>query len=86
MPSFVETCVITGANTGLGLDCAKHMCFFLNTKSDRSLLPAKPNHRANFRTAKIILTCRDLEKGSATNNTILKLTPQATINSWALFE
>lgn len=45
-------------------------------------MAANINLRANLKAAKIILTCRNLEKGSVAKNTLLKLTPHATIEVW----
>ncbi|KAH6710640.1 hypothetical protein BKA61DRAFT_634284 [Leptodontidium sp. MPI-SDFR-AT-0119] len=64
-----KTYVITGGNTGLGLECAKH-------------LQVSSPQKANLKAAKIILACRNLEKGSVAKNTLLKLTPHATIEVW----
>ncbi|KAH9224997.1 hypothetical protein DL95DRAFT_452718 [Leptodontidium sp. 2 PMI_412] len=72
------TYVITGGNTGLGLECAKHLQV---SSPQKSSMVANINLRANLKAAKIILACRNLEKGSVAKNTLLKLTPHATIEN-----
>ncbi|PVH80208.1 NAD(P)-binding protein [Cadophora sp. DSE1049] len=50
-----KTYVTTGGNTGLGLECAKHL--------------------ANLKAAKIILACRNIEKGEKAKKSILEMKP-----------
>ncbi|KAH7409656.1 hypothetical protein BKA64DRAFT_693445 [Cadophora sp. MPI-SDFR-AT-0126] len=59
-----KTYVITGGNTGLGFECAKHL--------------------AKLKAAKIILACRNIEKGEAARKSIMQLsaTSKTTIEVW----
>ncbi|KAF8850192.1 NAD(P)-binding protein [Acephala macrosclerotiorum] len=54
--------VVTGGNTGLGLECAKHL--------------------AGLNAGKIILGCRNVEKGEAAKKFILKHFSRSSIKVW----
>ena len=78
-----RTYVITGGNTGLGLECAKHLC-------ERSKIPsftdADRTGSANLKVAKIILGCRNVEKGEKAKKVILEMnpSPKTAIEVWQI--
>src|ERR1700748_1736899 len=71
-----KTIVVTGANTGLGFECAKHLCvqvLFL-TSPQKSWLTSLKSHRARLKVATLILACRTPQKGNAAKDAIIKAT------------
>lgn len=61
-----KTIVVTGANTGLGLDCCKHLYVCLSQSSSHLTVP-----RAKFNASTLILACRNVQKGETAKRAIL---------------
>ncbi|KAK5740398.1 hypothetical protein LTR17_004661 [Elasticomyces elasticus] len=73
-----KTFVITGGNTGLGLDAAKHL-----SVSYRCFSNTGANHlpRARLKASTLILGCRSIQKGEAARSAILSET-RCAIEVW----
>ncbi|KAK3645719.1 hypothetical protein LTR56_008906 [Elasticomyces elasticus] len=77
-----KTFVITGGNTGLGLDAAKHLSVTIQLSSSAR---ANHLHRARLKASTLILGCRSIQKGEAAISAILCETHCAshtTIEVW----
>jgi retinol dehydrogenase-12 len=68
-----KTIVVTGANAGIGFECAKHLYVSLpslHLLTTNSLIILTP-HRARLNVAILVLGCRSLQKGNAAKETII---------------
>jgi retinol dehydrogenase-12 len=81
-----QTIVITGANTGLGFECAKHLYVHVRHLQGRAGLTCS-KLSAQKKTSHIILACRNTAKGQAAADTIVRETNCKTdtrIDVWEL--
>ncbi|KAK4554615.1 hypothetical protein LTR86_008470 [Recurvomyces mirabilis] len=77
-----RTFLITGANTGLGLDAAKHLQVVPST---HHMTESKTANRSRLHASRLILGCRNLAKGEAAKISILEETNcegTTTIEIW----
>jgi retinol dehydrogenase 12 len=70
--------VVTGANTGLGLESAKHL-YVRNTQLWKAVSDSISS--VNLNAATIILGCRDMEKGEAAKKAIITSSGFASITT-----
>jgi retinol dehydrogenase-12 len=69
-----KTVVVTGANTGIGFECAKHLYAHFPPWSPPTTnwLTTLKRHRARLNVATLILGCRSLEKGNTAKDVITR--------------